>query len=366
MIVSSPSPLLENRKRPLLLYRCLLAGVSSLIALVLAEAACRLFIPEQASIRFQQDVDELQGLKLGDASRMIQNDAELFWKLVPDTQISGEAWPFFGVISNDQSLREAHPVPFAKPPGQTRILFLGDSCTFGYGVAHDEAFPHVVESILREKSGKEVECINAGVPGYTLFQGYRYLATEGLRYQPDLVVLNFGWNDSGIWDHLGDRDHHAILHAMQPPPPLRSSRICQLLWGHWNKPDPGDANQEPRPRLLPSEFAETLAEIHALLEKRDIPLLILLWPMKMNSDPGIPTEARSELQREMTEFGQAHPISKDPRLGGLIDLVPLGRKLVREQGAEAVYFDAGHVTPMAHRAIAEAIADHLGPWVPNQ
>ena len=365
MAITRPFPALEDRKRRHLRYRWLLAGVSTVMALVLAEVACRLFIPGQTSIRFQQDVDELQGLKLGDASRMIRNDPELFWKLVPDTRISEEAWPFFGVISNDQSLREDHRVPFEKPAGQTRILFLGDSCTFGYGVAHDEAFPQVVESILRGKVGTEVECINAGVPGYTLFQGYRYLVTEGLHYQPDLVVLNFGWNDSGIWDHLGDRDHHAIFQAMRPPSPLRGSRFCQLLWGHWKKPEPGGANRQNRPRLTPVEFAETLEEIHALLKQRGIPLLILLWPMKMNADPGIPAEARSELQSEMTRFGRARPISNDPPLGGLIDLVPLARELVRERGVQAIYFDAGHVTPMAHRAIAEAIMDHLGPWLPN-
>ena len=365
MAFTGTSPDHEIRKRRLLLYRCLLAGVSSLIAFFLAEAACRLFIPEAKSIRFQQDVHELKGLRLGEASRMIQNDPELFWKLVPGTRISEREWPFFGVISNDQSLREDHRIPFEKPANQTRILFLGDSCTFGYGVSHDEAFPQVVESMLRGKTGREVECINAGVPGYSLFQGYRYLVTEGLRYQPDLVVLNFGWNDSGNWDHLGDRDHHAILQAMQPPPPLRGSRICQLLWGHWEKPQPGGADRQNRPRLLPAEFAETLGEIHALLEPRAIPLLILVWPMKMNADPGIPADARSALQSEMIRFGQAHPVSKDPPLDGLIDLVPLGRKLVQEQGAQAVYFDGGHVTPMAHRAIAEVIAGHLTPWLPN-
>ena len=366
MAAGSPSPQTGSRKRRLLLYRCLLAGVSSLVAVVLAETACRLFLPEQASIRFQQDVDELKDLKLGEASRMIKNDPELFWKLVPGTRIPDDAWPFFGVISNSRSLREDHEIPEEKPAGQTRILFLGDSCTFGYGVAHDEAFPHVVESILREKSGGKVECINAGVPGYTLFQGYRYLATEGLRHQPDLVVLNFGWNDSGMWDHLGDKDHHAILQAMEPPPLLRKSRMCQLLWGHLNKPDPGDPQRQNRPRLLPSEFAETLEQIHSLLEQRDVPLLILVWPMKANTDPGVPADARFELQSEMTRFGQAHPISADPPVGGLVDLVPLGRKLVREQGAQAVYFDAGHVTPMAHRAIAEAITDHLTPWLSIQ
>jgi hypothetical protein len=366
MTIDRPSSFHKNRKRRLRYYRWLLALISSLFALILAEMACRLFIPEQTSIRFRQDVHELQGLQLGEASRMIQNDPKLFWKLVPDTKISKHSWPFFGVISNDQSLREDHRIPFVKPAKQNRILFLGDSCTFGYGVAHDEAFPQVVESILREKTGKDVECINAGVPGYTLFQGYRYLETEGLRYQPDLVIVNFGWNDSGIWDHLGDRDHLDILQAMQPPPPLQGSRICQLLWGHWKKPESGGANPQKRPRLLPLEFSETLLEIHALLEQRDIPMLILLWPMKMNADPGIPADARSELQSEMTRFGKANPVANDPPVEGLIDLVPLGRKLVHEQGVQAVYFDAGHVTSMAHRAIAEVIADHLIPWLPNQ
>jgi lysophospholipase L1-like esterase len=347
----------------LILLRGLLAVISSLVAFALAEIACRLLIPEHASVRFQQDVDELQGLKLDEAARMMRNDPELFWRLSPGTQIPDDAWPFFGVIANGQSLREDHEIPAEKPPGQIRILFLGDSCTFGYGVAHDETFVEGAELLLKGATGKPVECINAGVPGYSLFQGYRSLVTEGLRYQPDLVVVTFGWNDSGMWDHLGDRDHHAILQAMQPPSFLRHSRVCQLIWGHWNKPAGGGDGQEVRPRLLPSEFAETLEQIRAVLEPRHIPLLVLVWPMKANADPAIPADARTALQAEMMTFGRAHPLATDPTIDGVLDLVPLGRELVAEHGAGAIYFDHGHVTPLGHRAIAEAIADHLAPWL---
>jgi lysophospholipase L1-like esterase len=347
----------------LFLFRCLLAVASSLVAFALAEIACRILMPEQASVRFQQDVDELQGLKLDEAARMIRNDPELFWKLAPGSRIPDDAWPFFGVIANGQSLREDHEIPPEKPPGQTRILFLGDSCTFGYGVAHDATFVEVVESLLKGATGKPVECINAGVPGYSLFQGYRYLITEGLQYQPDLVVLTFGWNDSGVWDHLGDRDHHAILREMQPPTLLRQSRVCQLIWRHWNKPAGGGAGIEARPRLLPSEFAETLEQIRAVLEPHHIPLLVFVWPMKANADPAIPADARTPLQTELMTFGKAHPLATDPPIDGVLDLVPLGRELVGKHGAGAIYFDQGHVTPLGHRAIAEAIADHLAPWL---
>lgn len=345
------------------LYRCLLAVGSTLFALVLAEVGCRLLLPLQPSMRFQQDVDELQGMKLDDAARMIRNDPELFWRLVPNTQLSDDLWPFFGVIANGQGLREDHEISRQKPPGELRLLFLGDSCTFGYGVAHDQAFVQVAESALRDMSPGPVECINAGVPGYTLFQGYRYLVTEGLRYQPDLVVLNFGWNDNGMWDQFGDREHDQLMKKAQPRGALRHSRLCRLLWSVTNRPEAPDSGRAKRPRLLPGEFREILAEIHSLLDERHIPLLILVWPMRVNSEPATPANARTSLQMEMMGFGQAHPVSASPPVGGVLDLVPLGRELVREHGVQAIYFDHGHVTPIAHQAIAQAIAEHLSPWI---
>lgn len=343
-----------------MLPRILLLLGSTLVSLLIAEWLCRVLVAPQDSIRFQQDVDELDGLRLHEAARMIENDPQLFWKLLPDTRIPEESWPFFGVIANRQSLREDHDIPVSKPAGQTRILFLGDSCTFGYGVSHDAAFVEVAESLLKQQ-GREVECINAGVPGYTLFQGCRYLETEGLKYQPDLVVFNFGWNDSATWDHLGDRDHHALLQAMQPPGPLRHSRICQLIWGHLNQPKATQAGK--RPRLLPDEFAAALGEARDLLQQHDIPMLVLLWPLRVNSTADALADTYNPWQREMIRFGSSDPLLLEPAVPGLLDLVPVGRDLVRRHGAEAIYYDQGHVTPVAHRAIAEAIVRHLDPWL---
>jgi lysophospholipase L1-like esterase len=297
--------------------------------------------PQKPNLRFQQDVSELQNLQLHEASRMIHNDPELFWRLAPNKRLPDDSWPFFGIISNGQSLREDHEIPRDKPTDETRILFLGDSCTFGYGVAHDATFVEAVESTLSDMKPGAVECINAGVPGYTIFQGYRYLATEGLRYQPDLVVLNFGWNDYGMWDQLGDVEHHAALRAMQPPPLLRSSRICQLIWAHLHKPPAPHPDTKKRPRMLPEEFADTLGKIYSLLEEQQIPMLILVWPMRANTEPETPPDARTSLQVEMTAFGLAHPLSTSPSVSGALDLVPLAQRLVREHGAKAIYFDQG-------------------------
>ena len=102
------------------LYRWLLAAGSLLFALLVAELVCRMLVRPQPTLRFQQDVTELEGLKLHAATRMIQNDAELFWRLAPNTTLSDDAWPFFGVISNGQSLREDQEIALPKPAGLSR------------------------------------------------------------------------------------------------------------------------------------------------------------------------------------------------------------------------------------------------------
>lgn len=344
--------------------RYLLAAGAFVFALLLAELACRLFIAPAPTLRFEQDVDELQGLKLDDAAQMIQTDSELFWRLTPHTKLPDQAWPFFGTIANGQSLREDHEIPLEKPAGEIRILFLGDSCTFGYGVAHDKTFVKVAQSLLQNKvTGGSVRCINAGVPGYTLFQGARRLVTEGLRLQPDLVVLNFGWNDYSSWDDLGDIEHHAHMQARQPPGLLRHSHLARFVWSATSGPNKAPSSTEKRPRLLPEEFLETLEKIHLMTQAQRIPLLILVWPMRDNTRPDVPPAMRSPLQVEMIAFGQAHPLFMSPRVSGVLDLVPLGRKLVEDHGAADIYLDHGHVNEKGHQAIGQAVADHLAPWL---
>lgn len=84
-----------------------------------------------------------------------------------------------------------------KPPGTYRIVFLGDSTTFGWGVNAEERFSDLLEAKLNAAgSGPRVEAINLGIPGYTTHHALRLLERDALRYEPDLLVLSFGANDS--------------------------------------------------------------------------------------------------------------------------------------------------------------------------
>lgn len=97
---------------------------------------------------------------------------------------------------NDSGFRDtAHTKE--KVPGVVRILGLGDSFMFGWGVQADETFLKRLESRLKGRADRPVETINAGVPGWGLNQYYLFLKQTGMQLSPDVVVLAYFVDDLG-------------------------------------------------------------------------------------------------------------------------------------------------------------------------
>jgi lysophospholipase L1-like esterase len=85
----------------------------------------------------------------------------------------------------------------AKPPGTRRIVVSGDSIAFGYWVDIDAAFGLQLQQMANESrtGGESIEVINLGVPGYNLGQEFEHLQNDGLRFDPDLVIISICMND---------------------------------------------------------------------------------------------------------------------------------------------------------------------------
>lgn len=91
-------------------------------------------------------------------------------------------------------MRDERPIEYDKPDGECRILVLGDSHTQGYEVNQYETYAVILEKALYGK-GKNVRVLNAGVSGFSTAEALVFLEQEGLKYQPDAVVLGFFAND---------------------------------------------------------------------------------------------------------------------------------------------------------------------------
>lgn len=98
---------------------------------------------------------------------------------------------------NSQGLRD-YEYLFEKRPGTYRIMMLGDSTTFGWGVPLKDTAAKILERKLnngRTTGNKKFEVINAGIGNYDTVQEVTYYATQGRAFHPDLVVLVFFIND---------------------------------------------------------------------------------------------------------------------------------------------------------------------------
>lgn len=80
-------------------------------------------------------------------------------------------------------------------PGTRRILMLGDSLTFGWGVPLARTTPKRLESLYRA-AGERVEVLNAGVGNYNTAMEVESFVVDGHRYHPDTVLLAYFINDA--------------------------------------------------------------------------------------------------------------------------------------------------------------------------
>jgi hypothetical protein len=118
-------------------------------------------------------------------------DALLGWAHLPGQEGVLETPQFrTSVHINRQGLRDREHL-YERPSGVKRVLVLGDSFAWGYGVEAEERFSQRLESSLG------VEVINAAVSGYSTDQELLWLRAEGIKYEVDFILLELAGNDIG-------------------------------------------------------------------------------------------------------------------------------------------------------------------------
>ena len=164
--------------------------------LVVALSLCAVAVFLEVGIRIAFHEKREYSLEMWKYAKELKRTAED--PKVGHEHIPGKSGRFMGVeISiNSHKLRERE-VAFEKPAGVKRILMLGDSVTFGWGVAFDQTTSKQLEALLNPSNGpRKYEVINAGVGNYNTQMEVQYFFNEGVKYSPDMVILNYFINDA--------------------------------------------------------------------------------------------------------------------------------------------------------------------------
>ncbi len=105
------------------------------------------------------------------------------WSLAPGARaVSKATGRPVEYLVNAQGLR-GPDITYDKPEGVHRVVLLGDSHTFGFGVPEEARFSDLLEGYL-----PGVQVVNMGVSGYGIDQELLLLEREGVRYHPDMVM----------------------------------------------------------------------------------------------------------------------------------------------------------------------------------
>ncbi len=157
-------------------WRAFLRGLlAQLLVLVVTLAATELVL-RVLDLRFLRD-----GARPGYAF-VYRYDPDLGWAPVPNARAEFTGSRTVSVQNNSIGLRDIEHDRGGRP----RILFIGDSFTWGFDVEAKDRFTEILRTRL-----PQADIVNAGVPGYGTDQEYLLLAKIWDQVRPDVVVLMY-------------------------------------------------------------------------------------------------------------------------------------------------------------------------------
>jgi lysophospholipase L1-like esterase len=140
-------------------------------------------------------------VRLGHIVRL-SADPRIVYELLPRLDVTFLGMP---LRTNARGFR-GPAVSEARTRDAVRIVGLGDSVMFGWGVREEDTYLARLAQELRAAHPEVAwEVINTAVPGYNTAMEVETLEKKGLAFDPDLVILNFVGNDLGLPNFIEQR-----------------------------------------------------------------------------------------------------------------------------------------------------------------
>jgi len=154
--------------------KALTLSVSTLVSLTVAEFIVRILYP-QPTLYPRYIVSSQYATELPRNAALVHRQ--------------GGQWKF--IYHTNELGRRGRYVPIGEEHEQHRVVVLGDSFTFGFGVNDDEVYTQV----MSERLGQEFAVVNGGMGGWGIDSEIKWFFRTGAPYKPKYVVLQFTAND---------------------------------------------------------------------------------------------------------------------------------------------------------------------------
>lgn len=354
----------------------LLAG-TLFIALLLSEITLRILNIERRTQKNNQVITEWVRLP---EEIWTEYDPDLGWfhQKNRSAALRHGSLPDVQITTNNNGFRSLKDYSKEKPAGVRRILLLGDSFVFGWGVRDHETLGAQLES-----KSENLEAINLGVCAYGIDQMLLSFRKFGKQFHPDYVFIGVyqedfwratrTFTDGGYakpYFLLSQSGHLKLQNVPAPKPFQFQLRTHQF---------PGVINRNPIERLLFKSALYRFLKKSVLRLGRDLNLLDpsldeewllgrailsqLIAEIRLaNAEPVIliiPPEAwlkntkPTSLEKSLSRFAEREGVD-------LINLTPLFVQVASKTKITDYYIkDDWHWTAQGHQFVAEILSQYL-------
>ena len=318
-----------------------LALFSTLAALAVGEAALRFCGYQFSPIAFvvPENDNDWRAFHMGAADPRLSArdpltifDGELLWTINP--RVSREI--------NAQGYRGAL-IPQDKPANTCIIVAVGDSNTLGPLNTTDHWPGFLQDLVALNRSQRSIQIVNAGVYGYTSFQGLRRFE-QVARYPVDLVYFSFGANDAQPV-RTSDAEYAARIDRWRRWQWLRAMPLlAQLTMNAMEGMRPSPLRTH---RVPPREYEKNLEQFVAEARARNIRPVLLTRPfVGSSSDPDF----------WMTYAPEYNELTRQVARQQGVDIVDVYEDF---RDSPELFTDSLHLSRLGNLRMAEKLLAHL-------
>ena len=297
----------------------------------------------------------------------LEGNPWLLWQLRPgDRTEHGKP-----VHVNALGLRHGDIEPSTGP----RILALGDSSVYGFGVGDDEVFTARIEQDLAARV-PGISVVNGATPGWSTYQSLNMLDMRGWALAPDLLVIGNLWSDNNFDDFV-DKELLASYAGFAQSPGYRARRVLEhsslFAWLDWElrvKPlgdraakvgwtMGGDGPKSGKRRVAINDYADNLDTLCDRIRERGGGVVFVTLANREDVNPQSNDPAWGPYRQVMKDAATRHGVP-------LVEMPPVVR--AAGHAADALFMDQMHPTALGHRFLAEAVEAALADagWPGNR
>jgi lysophospholipase L1-like esterase len=242
-------------------------------------------------------------------------------------------------LINNEGLRD-YPHAVLNPGKRPRIVCLGDSVTYGYGLHPKQAYPWQLQLYLKEHINAEV--FNVALPGWSTRQ--QHIAWQRIcrKYEPDLAIVGICLNDvAEMQNNLAEPPawlkfayaRFNMVRAVVRPEAAEIAQVDELF-------------EHPEPARVTHAYDLLFKELDQLKEELDadgVSLLVLVFPFRLQLEDGAPPPAP---QKRIIDHCTNAGISATDLLS-----------LFGQMDPEEAFLDHDHLTAAACTLLAQALGN---------